>query len=405
MITALRYLEYLARFARAIVLLVPIALVARLYRAVTRRPDIWLVAERRAEARDNGYHFYAYLCRQRPGIRAIYAIDDDSADATKVAQLGETVRFGSLGHYWVYSLSRVAASTHIYGASPVLTASRFVRGLLPGKLHVFLRHGVSKDEVLGIKNHSTGMDLIVCGAKPEFDYLERLAGRPDHGLVYTGLCRFDRLYHVPSPRRRILFMPTFRKWLFNLTRLPKPLAYEAFRKDPYWIHIQGLINHSGLASYLARHDVELLLLLHPSVGYFGDCFTSRSPGVRVISGKDYDIQELIRGCDALITDFSSVFFDFAYLEKPVVYYHFDQERYRSSHYREGYFVYERDGFGPVLHDADDVLAELQRWAETGFSMQDIYRRRAARFFPVKDVENTERVFQAIKRRLSSGVAG
>jgi CDP-glycerol glycerophosphotransferase len=393
--SALRYLAYVYRLSNAVFLLVPVAVVAGLFRRVSERQDIWLIAERRAEARDNGYHFFAYLCRHRPGIRAIYAIDVDSPDFARVSELGETVRFGSLSHYWFYALSRVAASTHMFGASPVLTATRFVRGVLPDKVHVFLRHGIGKDEMPGIKNHTTGMDLIVCGAKPEYEYLERLAGRPDHGLVFTGLCRFDRLRNVSSSRRRILFMPTFRKWLFNLTRLPRKAAFAAFKRDPYWAHVQELINHPVLESFLVKHDMELLLLLHPSLGYFDDCFSSRSSRVKVMNSRGCDIQEMICGCDALITDFSSVFFDFAYLEKPVVYYQFDAARYRASHYREGYFSYARDGFGPVVDDADEVVQEVEKWAETGFSMPAVYRRRAARFFPVKDAKNTERVYRCV----------
>jgi len=405
MITLLRYADYFLRVLKAFVLLLPTCLVANFFTAFMHRPNIWLVAERRDEARDNGYHFYEYLCRERPDIRAIYAIDPLAADYAKVALLGETVRFGSLSHYWLYALSQVAASTHMFGASPVLTASRFVKIFMNDKIHVSLRHGVSKDEVVGVKNNKTGMDLIVCGAKPEFEYLKMLANRPDHGLVYTGLCRFDRLYREPSQKRRILFMPTYRKWLFNLTRLPKPLACEAFKKDSYWTHVQELINHPALAKCLALHQMEMLFLLHPSARCFDGCFTSQVPHVKIVRGKDHDIQDLIRSCDALVTDFSSVFFDFAYLEKPVAYYHFDIDKYRANHYREGYFNYEQDGFGPVFHDAKSVVEEIARWAETGFSMPDIYRQREKRFFPVKDLNNTERVFDAIKSRLSQRLAG
>ena len=41
----------------------------------------------------------------------------------------------------------------------------------------------------------------------------------------------------------------------------------------------------------------------------------------------------------LITDYSSIFFDFGYLNKPVIYSHFDYNEYRANHFRKGYFDY------------------------------------------------------------------
>jgi len=62
-----------------------------------------------------------------------------------------------------------------------------------------------------------------------------------------------------------------------------------------------------------------------------------------------DYQELIKESSLLITDYSSIFFDFAYLKKPVIYTHFDYNEYRENHVPEGYFNYKNDGFGPICN--------------------------------------------------------
>ena len=55
--------------------------------------NIWLVGEKKTEARDNGYHFFKYLRLNHPEIKAVYAISKDSVDRKKVADLGEVVDY------------------------------------------------------------------------------------------------------------------------------------------------------------------------------------------------------------------------------------------------------------------------------------------------------------------------
>ena len=63
----------------------------------------------------------------------------------------------------------------------------------------------------------------------------------------------------------------------------------------------------------------------------------------------------------MLTDYSSVAFDFAYLRKPIVYAHFDKEAFFSGEhsYTAGYFDYERDGFG----ESDCVLGFLDAFRD------------------------------------------
>ena len=72
----------------------------------------------------------------------------------------------------------------------------------------------------------------------------------------------------------------------------------------------------------------------------------------------------------LITDFSSIYFDFAYQKQPVIYYHFDYQQYRKEHYSEGYFNYERDGFGPIVYDLQSLVKNISSIVADGFNISD-----------------------------------
>lgn len=86
-------------------------------------------------------------------------------------------------------------------------------------------------------------------------------------------------------------------------------------------------------------------------------------------------------------------FDFAYAKRPVIY--LDVEGLRAPHYPAGYFLRERDGFGPVVRSLPALLAALADTVRRGFCTEQVYRERADRFFPRRDRNNCRRNFEEI----------
>ena len=73
----------------------------------------------------------------------------------------------------------------------------------------------------------------------------------------------------------------------------------------------------------------------------------------------------------------------------MIFYQFDKESFRQQHYEEGYFDYERDGFGEILYDKNDVIDELDRILENGCVLDDKYRKRIDKFFTLRDENNSQ----------------
>ena len=101
----------------------------------------------------------------------------------------------------------------------------------------------------------------------------------------------------------------------------------------------------------------------------------------------------------MVTDYSSVAFDFVYMEKPVAYYQFDEIRYREQHYKEGYYNYKINGLGPVYLESKDVIF----WIKDMFNNQGmfpkvtgIYENRKNSFFEYRDTNNCRRVYDFVK---------
>lgn len=86
----------------------------------------------------------------------------------------------------------------------------------------------------------------------------------------------------------------------------------------------------------------------------------------------------------------------AYLNRPVVYYHFDFESalIEGNHvYRPGYFEYPKDGFGPVCNSNDSILEYL----EDVFSGDEhpMFSQRRLSAFPFRDGKCCERIYSTL----------
>lgn len=70
-----------------------------------------------------------------------------------------------------------------------------------------------------------------------------------------------------------------------------------------------------------------------------------------------EIAELYLISDILITDYSSVFFDYANLKRPILFFAYDLEKYRDK-LRGFYINIEEDVPGPVVKTSDDVINKI-----------------------------------------------
>jgi len=96
-----------------------------------------------------------------------------------------------------------------------------------------------------------------------------------------------------------------------------------------------------------------------------------------------DIADLYLISDVLITDYSSVMFDFANTGRPMLFFTYDLERYRDK-LRGFYFDFEADAPGPLLRTATDVIGALRDIDQVARSHRDAYGRFASRFCALDD---------------------
>ncbi len=362
-----------------------------------QRPHMWLVCEYGEEARDNGYWFFRYMREQNREQDCVYAIDFQADDYERVKNLGECVPYGSFRHWIYYLAAEINISSHKGGKPNAAVCYLFeVYGLLKNK-RVFLQHGITKDLAEMFFYENTKMRLFICGAKPEFDYVKANFHYPDGYVAYTGFARFDSLLKPVKQKRQILVVPTWRRWLYTEGSNPYENDCPDIEESEYYRQWKGFLNSSELHELLDKEDFCLTFFPHRNMTSVFEHVTVQSDRVRICTWKDTDLQELMKESACMITDYSSVAMDFAYLKKPLLYFQFDYEEYRIKHFEEGYFDYRRDGFGAVCTNQKELLSGLIKILEDNCEVQKEYEKRIRNFFLFRDENNCKRIEMEIRK--------
>lgn len=356
-----------------------------------KRGSIWLVCERGVDARDNGYWFFRYLRTHYPEIKAYYLITKNSPDRERVQTFADyVIDFRSMRHYVMLWRASVLISTHIQGYFPFVGLGLWVKKKFKpyrDKKHISLKHGITCNYSPFLDYKNTQLDLIISGVKMEYDNFVNKYHYPQNKICLTGLCRYDNL-NQNECKRQILLMPTWREWLYKK---------EEVAESEYVCRYVSLLSDSLLHQILEEYDFTLVFYPHHEMQHYLYCFQNvRASRIVIADKKNYDVQQLLKESKVLITDYSSVFFDVAYMSKPILFYQFDKERFRKEHYEEGWYSYE-DGVGPVLYDQKSLLESLSMLLKNECILEPKYTDYSKQLFAYRDANNCERVFNAIKK--------
>lgn len=370
----------------------------------------WLFGERLTEARDNAFHLFAYVRRHHPEIKAKYLIGPSSSDYGKVAQIGECVKPDSLSHYMHWFMARfLIATDHGYITPRWGWWSRLIPRNRKRTRSIMLQHGVTAIRMHRIMFASWSPHaLITTVSDRERQLLIETGGHESTSVRTLGFARYDALKANSQTVRQILYMPTWRRWL-DPKRQPMTIfkppqdARLNFRSSTYFKAISALIHHPELRQVLAEAGYELIFYPHPQMQQFTNVFDEPRHPVRICSAEEHDLGELIRKSHLLVTDFSSVTFDFAYMGRSTIYYQFDEQQFFAGIHdsQKAYFDLHEDGFGPVAATPDDVISEIARLTQgvqqgNQPPMPSKYKQRADSFFRFQDEQNCARIFEWLR---------
>ena len=265
--------------------------------------------------------------------------------------------------------------------------------------YVFLQHGIIKDDLSTWLNKSNkNINLFITSAKPEYQSIL------DYPYMYgkdviklTGLPRYDTLVQDIPCEKKIVFMPTWRAGLaIQMDPVTGMRPYNpAFQNSEYCKFYNRLINDERIKKALKENGYKGKFCVHTNNIANASDFCGNE--VIEVSADIVDYQKEFRENALLITDYSSVAYDFAYLKKPVIYAQPDKEEFFAEQiYDRGYWDYEQMGFGPVCCDYESTVNVIIEAVRSGCMLEKEYLNRIESFYFALDQNNCERVYQAIR---------
>lgn len=348
---------------------------------------IWFFMDRPDSGDDNASHMFKYAMGKDDGIDKYFILEKNGNGYSEIKRIGEILPYKSLRHRYLGLFAEHIITSHpdnqliypFWGSYPHLA------GLLKSNT-TFLQHGIIKDDISGWLNRfNMNLSLFVVSSIKEYESVfENPYNYPKDIIKLLGLPRFDGLENI-GDKKQIIIMPSWRRYFDNNSK-------QFIAKTEYFQRFNSLINNEKLINTAREYGYEIIFRPHPNIYKYIDLF-NRNDFVK-IDLKQVKYQTLFNEGSLLITDYSSVAFDFAYLHKPVMYYQYGDDYHFDV--QGAYFKYETMGFGEVCKDEEELVDLIVEYIKNDCKMKDEYSKRVDDFFVYIDKNNCKRVYEAIE---------
>ncbi|WDE99119.1 CDP-glycerol glycerophosphotransferase family protein [Lentisphaera profundi] len=328
---------------------------------------------------DNSCTFFEYLMNET-GQKAYYVLSKHSKDLEKVRKLGPVLYKDSIkANYFSLSAKALVFSSGLKG-----DIVRINEKYLSRAVKVNLQHGV-----FGLKNNTIKYEAdfsVTCGEE-EAKLKAPLLGKGQE-LILTGFPQHDKLItesiKITPDKKTIFYMPTWREWF---------VGKDSFKESDFYANFTSFLTNPRLLAFLRENGIKINCYLHRNnMKYYSDLPDDLFNENICLLPENTNIQQQILISSLLITDYSSVSWEFLLLKKGVIFYQFDQSEYLKQ--RGSLLDFDKGIFGPICKSADECIDLLMESTESGYDkLLDLSWRD--KFFTHYDGKNCERIYKKI----------
>lgn len=359
----------------------------------TKYKNVWIIGGSSGlQYKDNSATFHKYILNNHTNMMVYWVIDKRSVDVQYLKKSDVNIVYkNSIKANLLALLSQVQIVTH--GPKDVTPYSFRKHN---NTLRVNLGHGIQGLKKIKADNKKLNIlnldfDVFINSSNSDKE-IKRSWGIDNEKLYITGLPRYDDLLYKFDKmkkinKRKFLYMPTWREWLTQ---------DDEFYNTTYYMKIKELLGHDEFYKLLKIHNITLYVYLHVNMHkYFDKMLDLQNEVIKFISPYE-DIQNEILDSEIFITDYSSVCWDFIYLDKPVIFYRFDIDEYNEN--RGSYYDLYDDKFGPVSYNAEDLLSFINSYLNNSLAYK-IKEDEKKELFKYIDTNNCKRVFNIIENNI------
>ncbi|MBE2893674.1 bifunctional glycosyltransferase/CDP-glycerol:glycerophosphate glycerophosphotransferase [Spirabiliibacterium falconis] len=371
--------------------------------AKQRKAEYWLFNDRPITANDNAEALFRYICNNYPDFskRCYFVLDKKSPDIKRIKAIGNVVIQNSLKHKYLYLNAKYIFTSHLALNFFKPIQYRFLKyynDLIESKI-IWLQHGITMNNIESAANKfNKHVDKVVTAASFE----KNIFGNKSFfykktEIIESGFSRYDILNS--KSENIILIMPTWRSYLSGkILSSGMHDKIDGFVDSDYYKNFSELLSSSKLHNLITKNNYRIKFVLHPGLRQYAEYFFKlQSERIEIISKNSISYSQLFNKSAIMITDYSSVFFDFSYLRKPCVFFQFDEEDFYSKHYKKGIFDFHSMAPGKVCHKSDEVIDQLIHIVNNRGKMDKLYLERTNKIFLAIDNQNSSRLFTEILR--------
>lgn len=364
--------------------------------------NIWLIGGHAGDIyNDNSKFFYEYMLTHHKDVEIYWVINKDSKVYDKIP--GKKLIRGGVENYLYYYNAKAIIFSHAPSAD--IAPYNFV---VPGlnafhkkTVKVYLNHGTisfKKRKAMDGRFKNIIDDLLrsynIATASSQFekDVMVDDWGMSEDNVYIIGNARYDNLpTEEKAQTRDILYTPTWRDWIkFNDGK---------FTDSEYFKNIMNFLNDEKLNKTLEEKDVYIKFYLHHLMHEFIDDIRENITGERIVFlDKGVVLADEIRKSAANITDYSSVAIDFLYMNRPILFYQFDIDKYKQE--IDSYIDLDNEMFGSIAYNKDEAASKLINIIDNDFAILESQKNERSKFFKYNDNDNCNRIYDCIVKQIN-----
>src|SRR5690625_1292298 len=221
--------------------------------------------------------------------------------------------------------------------------------------------------------------------------------------IFKRAFKFDKeMLEFGYPRNDILYQKNNKKDIQHIKeKLQIPLDKKTILYAPTWrddeFFSRGNYKFTlnlELDKMQEKLGDEYIILLRTHYHIANQLDVSEYEGFVYDFSKYDDIAELYLAADILITDYSSVFFDYDHLKRPILFYTYDLEKYRDQ-LRGFYFDMEKEVPGPLLMTTDEVVDAVANIEDIQNNYKETYEKFYEKYCQWDDGQASEKTVKAV----------
>ena len=188
-------------------------------------------------------------------------------------------------------------------------------------------------------------------------------------------------FNIPKDKKIILYAPTWRDNQYhdnNEYKFATEMDFDKMHKelgDEYTLIVKF--------HYLVKENIDW----------------SRYDNFVIECDAEWDIQELYLISDMMITDYSSVMFDYSILKRPMIFFAYDLDNYKNN-LRGFYFDMFEEVPGPICQTNEEMIEFIKNYTEEDYQTQfgEKYKKWSEKFNPFDDGNASKKVIELIRNK-------